>query len=56
MLLLVEYHGLDFHWSGKGPNPEFRSRFSLDIGLEKVLICFKKWSGIGPILENIGPI
>ena len=60
MILIVEYHGLDWiffrNWSGKGPDWELRSGFSLDIGPEKVRICFKKWSGIGPILENIGPI
>ena len=28
----------------------------MEIGPEKVRICFKKWSGFGPILENIGPI
>ena len=44
------------NWSGKGPDWELRSGFSLEIGPEKVRICFKKWSGIGPILENIGPI
>ena len=27
----------------------------MEIGPEKVRICFKKWSGFGPILENIGP-
>ena len=58
MLLLVVYQGLDFHWKlvRKGPDWELRSVFSLEIGPEKVRICFKKWSGIGPILENIDPI
>ena len=28
----------------------------MEIGLEKVHICFQKWSEIGPILEYIGPI
>ena len=39
-----------------GPDWEIRSGFSLEMGSEKVRICLKKWSGMGPILENIGPI
>ena len=42
------------NWYGKGPDWEFRSGFSLEIGPEKVPNGFKKSSGIGPILENIG--
>ena len=41
------------NWSGKGLDGEFGYGFSFDIGPEKVWICFKKWSGIGPIMENI---
>ena len=57
MLLLVEYHGLNPYWKcGKCPEWKFKSGFSLEIGPEKVRNCFKKSSGISPILENIGPI
>ena len=57
MLLLVEYHGLNPYWKcGKCPEWEFKSGFLLEIGPKKIRNCFKKSSGISPILENIGPI
>ena len=55
MLLLAEYQGLDIHWKLVRIG-SCRSGFYLEIGPGKIRICFKKWSGFGPILENIGPI
>ena len=31
-------------------------KFSFENGPEKIQICLKKWSRIGPILKNIGPV